>query len=304
MSTGNSVKNIDLNLLRLFQIAVEAGNFSKASEQLGVPRSYFSRHIKTLEESLGFQLVSRNPRKFELTTNGSQIYEVSRQSILNVESVIEKLNSHLAELSGIIRFTCPEDFGTSLMGSLIHDFLVEHPKIQIEALLTNTVLDLAKERIDIALRAGPLKDSRHKFKLIKESHFILLASPSYVDRFQQKIQIKNLNDLPTLAFAPVSAGHIWHLTDQNQKLKININPVFLANNLLVIKELTLKGTGLALLPKYLCGAEIARGELIHVLPQWFIKSGSIHLLFPNAKDQSTRVKVFSDYLKKHLIRLI
>lgn len=292
--------NLDLNRMQLFKLVVEVGSFSKASTILGLPKSNVSRNISILERELGTRLIYRTTRKFQLSEPGREFYQSIREHIEALENSIVQVSSSAQEISGKIRMTAPEDLGASLLSSVCEEFYRIHPKVQIEAILTNQRLDLVENSIDIGLRVGPLRDSTMVQKKIGRAGMLLAASPQFADRFSKKLNIQCLGDIPTLGFLPVKPVDRWELTSKKETKKIQIRPVFTTDNFILLRKMAVAGIGLALMPEFLCYNEISNGELVQVMPEWINAGAIVHLLMPSHKEASPRIKIFSNFLQEKL----
>src|SRR5262245_51676506 len=145
---------MDLNSLQTFVAVVRAGGFAEAARQTNTPRSSVSLRIRNLEEALGVRLFKRSTRAFSLTAEGAELYQRSAEALSSLTGALAGVSRAGGSYVGGIRMTVPADFPAGIVAAAIAEFRDEHPAVRFEVLLTNDVLDLISENIDIALRIG------------------------------------------------------------------------------------------------------------------------------------------------------
>lgn len=174
--------NLDATDLLLFARVAEAGNFSRAAERLGLPKSTLSRRISDLENRLGERLLLRTTRKLTLTDFGQHILEHAQQISAEVEAASLLAQSRQAEPSGTLRVSMPGDLANLLLAPMLAQFVSQYPRIDLQVDLTPRRVDLINENIDLALRAGTLPDDA---TLVARRVWLyspgLYASPAYLN---------------------------------------------------------------------------------------------------------------------------
>ncbi|HSW18719.1 MAG TPA: LysR substrate-binding domain-containing protein, partial [Ramlibacter sp.] len=174
----------DLNDMLYFAEVVDRGGFAAASRVLGVPKSKLSRRVAELEARLGLRLLQRTTRKLSMTQAGELYHRhcvALREEAEAAEETVAQVHN---EPRGTIRLACPVTLAHTTLGPLIPDFLAKHPLVRIDMLVTNRVIDLVEEGIDVALRVrGTLDDSGSLVvKSLGSSQGLLLASPAQLER--------------------------------------------------------------------------------------------------------------------------
>jgi DNA-binding transcriptional LysR family regulator len=150
----------DLNALAVFAKVVEAGSFSEAARRLKMPISTVSRRIAELEDQLGVRLIERSTRNLRLTELGAEVLEHAVRSAELSEAVESIVSNRLADVSGTLRLSSMPSVSDTLLTPLVTAFQSSYPNVRVQALVTERMVDLIAERIDLAFRLGPLKDSR------------------------------------------------------------------------------------------------------------------------------------------------
>jgi DNA-binding transcriptional LysR family regulator len=298
-------KQINLNRLEIFKELVISGSFTQAAKKLNQPKSRISRQLSSLEQELGFSLIFRTTRQFQLTTQGKQFYQKISPLMTQLNSTLENFSQESQTLSGNIRFTLPEDLGVELMGQISYEFLQLHPAIHLEVHPENRIIDLVKEGFDVAIRMGNLKDSTLMQKKLCELKLVTVASPKLFDKFPTPKKISQLEDLPFLRFTGFSnnTNHISFSSNMGSK-KLAVNPVFTSNNFFCLRSLCLAGQGFTILPNFLAKALIEKNELVTLFPEWHVPGSKAHIVYPQQKDQPLRVKKFIDFIQERITQLV
>src|SRR5262250_1275629 len=206
---------MDLDAIAVFVKVVQAGSFSQAAKLLGMPNSTVSAKISLLEQHLGVTLLQRTTRKLGLTQAGEAYFKRCVQALEELQAAESELATAQREPQGILKLTAPIDLGHSLLPLLVSIFLRKYPQMETELLVTNRILDLVAEGIDLAIRAGALKDSRLIAKRFVLGQFALWASPSYLKKRGVPSHPKELSQHECLRFSRFKAK-AWELTNDKE----------------------------------------------------------------------------------------
>ena len=207
------------------------------------------------------------------------------------------------EPRGTIRVTCPITLAQTTIGPILPQFIKAHPLVRIEMQLTNRVVDLVKEGIDVALRVRPtLEDSGSLVvKKLAETYGLLVAAPSLLDAHAKPQSIDDVAKLPSIAMSAVDGRAIWYLSGAgDREFALHLKPCFTADDLLTLKYAAIAGTGITVLPDYMCRRELREGKLVEVLPPWRPRTSFIHAVFPSRRGMVPAVRRFLDYLGENV----
>src|SRR6478609_4909220 len=195
----------DLNDMLYFAEVVDRGGFAAAGRALGIPKSRLSRRVAELEERLGVRLLQRTTRKLSLTEAGELFHRHSVAVREEAEAATEAVAMVQTEPRGTIRVTCPVTLAQSTIGMVIADFLAKHPQVRIEMQVSNRVVDLVEEGVDVALRVRPtLEDSGSLVvKNLGTTQGLLVGSPKLLDTQGRPGSVEELAQLSTLAMSAV-----------------------------------------------------------------------------------------------------
>lgn len=187
--------------LLLFMDVVQQGSFTKAAALHNMDNSAVSKQIKQLESNLGVQLLNRSTRSFSLTSAGEEILSETvhlRDSLKQIQLIAD---SYQKEPKGILRITSPIYFGQEHLQSVISDFMKKYPDIQVIHSLNDKKVDIISDHFDIAFRLGKLSDSNLIAKRIAATHFLLIASIDFVERFGHPQSTADLISLPAVVYS-------------------------------------------------------------------------------------------------------
>lgn len=276
---------IDLNQVRAFAAVHQAGSFSTAAKQLGVPRSTLSRAVSALEEETGVRLFQRTTRTVTTTAAGLALFERVAASLASIERSLADLPEALEAPTGTLRLTTTVDLGVTLVAPVVAQFEARHPDVRVEVQLGGAMVDLVKERFDLALRvaSGKLASSSLVARRLGEVRFQYYASPGYLARRGTPRTEEELT------------GHD-RISLRGEKRPGRTT----CDDKLFARELARAGGGIALLPSYLASDDLEAGRLVRVLPGRSMASGAVFLVQPSQKQVPRRVSLFREMLLERL----
>lgn len=290
---------MDLNEIVVFLKVAQLQSFTRAAENLGIPKSTVSTKVSQLEKRLGVTLIHRTTRKISLTQIGKQFYDRCSESVQNLKSAEEEITFSKSAPTGKIKISAPVFLGAYFLPNIIADFKNDYPNVDIELFLTDRSVDLIGENVDLAIRSGQLQDSALIAKKIGVTHFSLFASPTYLKKYGKISHPKDLKFHKCIQFTPIGRDK-WVLInpEAKQTFTIPLKSEFLVDDIATIKELVLRNQGIALLPAFSCIEDVKNKNLISVLHPWRTDIRPIHFVYPSAKFQLPKLKQFIHYAEK------
>ncbi|MBC7693487.1 MAG: LysR family transcriptional regulator [Methylotenera sp.] len=297
---------MNLNQIAVFVRVVDSGSFTRAAQYLKQPKSRVSRTIATLEMDLGVALLYRTTRQFSLTEAGRALHERAKPHIYALEGAAEFLKEASREVAGVLRVTTAEDLASALLGPLIAEAGTLYPKMTIELELSNQVVDLVRDGIDVAIRIGPLEDTTLKARSLGSVALILVASPDYLKSAGSLRELSDLEKHPALDFATDGDGKEdrWKLRarDSKKSESVKIRVQCRSNNPKILLDLAEAGQGIALIPEFLCLEGIKNGRLRRVLEKYASVPSPVHFVWPSQKEANPKVRAFVDLGLRRLSR--
>ncbi|MFZ5532290.1 MAG: LysR family transcriptional regulator [Pseudomonadota bacterium] len=287
----------DLNDMALFALLVEAGSFTAAAGRAGLPKSTVSRRLARLEERLGVRLIERSTRRLRVTEAG-EVYRAHCQRILEEADRAEQTVQDLIDAPrGPLRLTASVAVGQCLLAPLLGPFLARYPDVDVHLELTNRRVDLLAEAFDLALRIGPLEDTRLVARNLSDTRLRLCASPAYLDRAGVPETPADLARHTTLAMRDAALrADRWTLVGPDGVARLSLRPRVAVNDFLVLHQLALAGQGIACLPDFVGREDLAAGRLMAVLPAWTGVDKPLSALYPSARGVTPKLRVLLEYL--------
>lgn len=261
-----------------------------------------SRRVAELETRLGVRLLQRTTRKLSVTEVGEVYLRHCLAMRDAAEAAAEAVEQVQTEPRGTIRVACPVTLAQSTVGPIMALFLARHPQVRVDMRISNRVVDLVEEGVDVALRVRPTLDDSGSLvvKKLGESNTVLVASPLQLERQGQPASIDDLARMDTIAMSAVDGRATLVLQGPGGAVHNLVHqPRYVADDLLTLKFAALQGTGMCFLPDYMCRRELEQGRLVHVLPGWAPQRGIFHAVYPSRRGMVPAVRRFLDFLDEH-----
>lgn len=286
---------MDLNHLAIFAAVAEAASFSAAARKLGVPKSTVSRSIAALEESMRVELLHRTTRHVVLSSAGTALHDRVSPLLASLQKVAAERPSRDEEPSGELRVTTTTDFGALVLADIVTRFSQRYPSVRINLILTNQVVDLVAEGVDVALRFSthPLKSSSLMARNLGPVSLQLFASPTYLARHGTPRSVRDL------------VSHDWVNAHRSAQLlrpagvrKVPAQGRIICDDMFFVAAAVRAGAGIGYLPTYLAEPDVLSGQLVRVLPRWDLRSGSLWFVSPGARHipRPPKLIAFRDFM--------
>ena len=291
------MEQLEANDLLIFARVAEAGSFSRAAGQLGLPKSTVSRRISLLEEKLGERVMHRTTRRLSLTEFGHGLLDHARQVAEEVDAVMAFAAYRQVRPSGRLRVSMPADFAHLLLVEMLAAFVALHPGITLELDLSPRRVDLLGENFDIALRMGDLPDDAQlTARRIAVLPHGLYAAPAYLAERGDLAAPADLAGHDSLRLE--TAG--WTLMRDGERWEGVPAGRVTANSPELLIGLALAGAGIIAAPDYFAAPHVRRGKLRRVLPGWRLPSTTAWAVFPGRRLMPAKTRAFLDMLSTAL----
>jgi DNA-binding transcriptional LysR family regulator len=291
-----------LNRLLYFNCVVDTGSISAASRIFDVQPSSISRQLTVLEDELGIRLLNKTTRSTGLTEAGYKYYEYSQRIVAEFDAAKKAVNDLQEKPKGKLKISMTVGFGESVILPLMNKFMVLYPDIEPQLELTERVVDLVEENIDVAIRSGRLPDSSMVAKHLALNNFLLCASPDYLTRNGTPAHPDDLVTHQCIRYS-FSRWQDWFIMGE-QRSKLAINHAISINSVNGQKQLLLNGTGLALIPFWAVKNELEKGSLIHVMKDYVLSPyeelSSTYAIYLKRDMVSPKTRAFLDFLSENI----
>lgn len=285
--------------MQSFVRVVEAGNFSKASDSLGLPKSTVTRLIQALERDLRVKLLQRSTRTVRLTDEGSAYYEGALSVLGQVDVLDTQVSQAASAVKGRLKIDVSASIAYCIVLPALPDFFSRHPEIQLDISVSNRSVDLISENIDCALRVGPLLSDLLIARKLGVLQMMTCASPGYLAAHPQLRHPCDLghNHSMVQVVSP-STGRPFISTFMQGDTRIDASGHHLVSVNDSAAALACARAGLGVLTSYefLLREDIARGTLQPVLSDWCNGSKEIHATYPMNRHLPRKVRVFVDWI--------
>ena len=290
---------MDLNEIAIFIKVVQVGSFSQAARALSLPNSTVSFKISMLEKRLGVTLIKRTTRKLNITEEGQAFYERCVRGLEEIQAAEEEVSAIKGEPYGLLKITAPLDIGNSVLPAIVSQYRKKFPKVSIELILTDRRVDLLGENIDLAIRAGVLKDSSLVAKRIGSTFFVPVASAKYLKEQGTPLHPKDLLNYQCIQFTPFGLDG-WNLVGPKGKVKINVPGSVYVNQLEMIRTMSMQNDGIAFLPHPFIYPDLKSGKLVRILPEWRSALTPVHFIYPAQRFVNPKLRSFIEFASKGL----
>jgi DNA-binding transcriptional LysR family regulator len=292
-----------LHGLRVFTRVVDAGSFSAVAREMGVTQPTVSKIISQLEAHFGAQLIVRSTARLKLTDSGLGFYEKGRRLLDDLAALESSVGADSGQPSGRLRVSAPSAFGEAYLTPLLLDLLEVHPALEVDLILNDRWFDLLEEGIDVALRFGPLPDARIIARRIGVSPQACMASPDYLAKHGEPVQLEQLEHHSCVVNRLVSPTGRWIFHGPEGENAVHVGGSFRSNNLESIRRAVLAGNGIAVGPLWLYYDDIRDGRVRTLLPEYKPVPLDINAVYLPSPYLPTKVGAFIGALEAAVKRI-
>jgi DNA-binding transcriptional LysR family regulator len=289
-----------LEQLSAFVEVARRQSFAQAARQLDRHVSAVSRAVAALEARLGVRLLQRTTRRVALSEAGRDYFKRCEALLAEFEGADAEARDQGASLHGKLRVSAATGSGQTLIAPLVPQFLAAHPRLTLDLQLSNRYVDLVEEGYDLALRVGPLADSRLVVRRLAPSRRILLASGEYLAARGTPRSPRELTGHACLVLDIGNHPQRWELERARARAAPQVSGPLRSNNALLLLAACRSGLGITLVSEFVAREQIAGRELTRVLPGWVGAEQSIYAVYPSARFIPAKVRAFVDFLAERL----
>jgi DNA-binding transcriptional LysR family regulator len=287
----------NLRRLAYFTAVVETGSFTAAADRLGITKAVVSQQVARLEREFRTTLLIRTTRTVRTTDAGQTFYQRCALILREAENAFGELAGTSEQPSGTLRLTAPFDYGIGVVVPTIAAFTQRYPQCKVDALLTDQTLDVISGKIELAIRVGWLVEPGVQARRIGTFRQLLVAPPTLKKQVKRLTEPEDIGKLPFIANTALRNHLRWTFSlNERERRTVNLQAAIFLDATLAVRAAVCEGAGLSVLPDFTIAEDLAKGRLIHVLPQWSLPSGGIHAVFPTARFRPAKVQAFVQLL--------
>jgi DNA-binding transcriptional LysR family regulator len=292
----------ELRALAVFAKVVELGSFRAAARALSLSPSVVSHHVSALEGRLALPLLYRSTRRLALTPHGEQLVAAAREMVDAAARGLDAVGGHSHAPTGTLRVTAPAFLAETSYTTHLAAFCAAHPGVRLVASFSDAPRDLLRDGFDLALRAGRLEASTHKTRKLADMRRLLVAAPRYASAREPPRVPRDLErwDFLHLSSRPAELS----LTAPGKKpVVVAFEPRISVDSAAALRELAIAGAGATSLPEVTVRAEVARGRLVELLPEWRIALVGVYAVWPHNAQRSSLTLRFVAFMADRLAAL-
>jgi LysR family transcriptional regulator for bpeEF and oprC len=289
--------------MKVFARVAERGSFGHAADELEISRPAASGHVAALEKHLGARLLNRTTRRVSLTAEGVEFLRRTRRILEELRDAEETLRDSRSRPQGKLRVDVPVAFGRYLLLPALPEFTSRYPLIELDLRLNDRVVDLVAERIDVALRVGPIRQSGLAARRVSQLNVVTCAAPSYLEAHGEPRTPDDLRNHRLVGVTDASgATPEWTFPPPYTAKRLGLKFAMLFNAVEGPIITAAAGLGITHTADLLVAEYVGRGELKLILDDFVMPGPPISLVYPAGGHQLAKVRVFSDFAADLLLR--
>jgi DNA-binding transcriptional LysR family regulator len=289
-----------LAAMRAFVAIADRGSLTAAAEALGKAQPTMVRTLANLESALGTRLLRRTTRRLSLTEEGRAYLARCRQIIEDVDEAERALVSGATEPSGELRITAPVTFGHFHVAPALFGFLERHPRLRVELLLLDRIVNLLEEGIDLAVRIGELADSTMIASPVGRMREVVVVAPGLLARFGAPETPDDLARFPAVLFRGRGSGGAWRFRTDGGEWTVPVRSQLGTNQATPAVEACAAGLGVGRFLAYQVAPWVADGRLQIVLERFEPSPVPVSLVYTEARLMTPQLRVLIEHMKREL----
>ena len=292
----DSLDNIK-SMLVFAQVA-QHGSFAEAARRLGLTRAVVSYHVKRLESHLDTQLLLRNTRNLSLTPAGELFYQRCSLIANEAQAATDEIASLSSNPVGKVRMTCSVGWGQKRIVPAVIAFREKHPGVEVELILTDEVVNLVEEGVDLAIRGAPLKDSDLISRRLVTESTLITCAPSFIEKHGQPETPEELNHLDWVIYTPTTPT--LTLSKDGETHRVRQRGPVKTNNATARLSFVLAGQGIAKLSQWIVADHLENGDLVQILPDYETQDINIYAVYPRRLAGANQIRMLVDFIRDYL----
>jgi DNA-binding transcriptional LysR family regulator len=291
-----------LRAMRLFVRVVDTGSLTAAAAECDLSPTMVGNHLQALEDRLGTRLISRTTRRQHVTDFGKIYYDRCVEILGLVGDADALALDTQTTPKGRLRITAPVTFGVECLMPALADYAANYPGVDLDVVITDSVVDLAEAGFEAAIRLGNLPTSDLIARPLDPYRLMICASPGYLERRGTPLRPEDLgrHDCLTYTYSVRSEWHsaqaIWRLTGPDGAISVPLSSRLQSDNAEGLRRAALAGMGIVMLPQTMLSEDVAAGRLVRLLPDYAPPVRPMNLLYLRDRHMSSKLRSFIDFV--------
>jgi DNA-binding transcriptional LysR family regulator len=288
----------DFQAMRAFGRVAELGSFTRAADELGMSRAMVTTHVQRLEKRFGLRLLNRTTRKVALTPAGAEYLGHCRRIFAELTAAEETLRRTQEQPTGRLCVDVPGSFGRHILLRALPDFLERYPGIDLDLRFNERVVDIVREGVDLAVRAGTVTDPGVVAQRVSGSRWIVCASPIYLARHGRPQSLEDLAGHVLIGSIPPGSTQPrpWLFADDTTP-SVELPFRMTINESEAVMLAAARGVGITQTMDLLAARELVDGNLVIVLTEHTCPGPPLSIVHTPAAKRLARVRVFAEFLR-------
>ncbi|MGF1757616.1 LysR family transcriptional regulator [Photobacterium sagamiensis] len=283
--------------MRTIVAVVETGSFTAASERQGISKALVSKYVGEVENRLGVRLFNRSTRRLALTEAGQRYYDQVIPLLEEFAALVDNVTGSQSAPRGQLRVSVPQTFGEMKLSPLIPKFLDAYPDMSIDLQLSDRMIDMLEEGIDVVIRIGSVDDSSLIARHIKTLPLSLYASPAYIERNGAPQNAQQISQHNCIIDSNFRIGKQWPIVSPDgQTDSIEVSSRIAVNSPRAVKEIAMADGGIGMIPCFIVESEVEQGLLQEILRGYHTLEFGLFAIYPHRRYLSKKVRCFIDFL--------
>ena len=287
-----------LQAMEVFVQVVDAGGFTRAAENMQLPKATVSTLVQALETTLAVKLLHRTTRQVSVTSDGAAYYERCLRILSDVREAEESLSTNRASPSGRLRVDVSTGMANDLIIPALPDFFERYPDIRLDLGCSDRAIDLIEEGVDCAIRGGNLPDSALIARRIGVLHFVVAGTPEYLAKHGRPAHPTDLANHRCVNYFSSKSGKAmeWDFVRGDETIMVSVPACLAVNDSTVYTNAGLQGLGLVQMASYKIESLVHTGLMELVLEDWTSEPMPINIVYPQNRHLSAKVRVFVEWV--------
>ena len=283
-----------IDAMQVFVAVADLEGFAPAARKLGLSPSGVTRLIAALEERLGARLLQRTTRSVALTDAGQRYLARARRILADIEEAEASIQDERTRPSGRLVVSAPIGFGRLHVSAVISKYLKRYPEVSGELRLTDRMINLIEDGVDLAVRIGHLADSSLVARQVGEMRRIVVGSPGYLKAHGEPKTPEAISSHQTIQFGATTASPDWRFVRDGKEFRFAPVPRLTTNSADAAIQYAVAGGGLTRVLAYQAADAVKRGQLRIVLAKFEQPPFPVHVVYPTSRLLSAKVRAFID----------